>query len=361
MKRICFVFIISLCLAAQVSAEPNSKAALLKTQLKAVDSVTNGILTLYIDKDSPYAGTFTVATGPDHPHPNENVLYGGSLRVPGTSYLTVRSYTSRTDYISSGGSPSSDFQVVKLHNYLQSVARIGNTGYKTVWVVRGNDALTIEQLTVIEGTTLDDTLVRVTTTVKNDGSSPVKIGIRYEWDWKIDNSDNSVIKRHNPDDEDFTSEFFEETPPHFEYYEETGISGSEPGPGITGGTYLDWSVFGSVNGPSALDPPPTPPDRFNYSSWWSAYLNAWTFQVTGGGTDSAVCYYWGDTESNAIVLAPGESYTVTQYITTFKKALKPKPATPKPVNAPTLTQWGLILLILSICTMALLKLGGAER
>ncbi len=274
-------------------------------------SATNGIFVLYVDNDETDAGTFTVATGPNHPHPGENVLYGGADGSAWSTYLTVRSYTSGTDYVSAGDQPSSSFTVVNLNAQSQpTITPIGSTGYKTTWKIESPDSLTIEQVTNIEGTTIDDSLVRVTTTVKNDGSSPVKIGIRYEWDWQINGSDDSRIKRHNPDDSDFSSTFFEEAPPNFEYYEETNDS-------------VTWSIFGTVNGPNTLNPPPTPPDRFNYSSWGSAYDNAWDFTVTGGNDDSAVCYYWGDTEDHAITLNPSESYTVTQYITTFEQALIP--------------------------------------
>ncbi len=276
-----------------------------------IGMATNGIYKLFISSSGTGengVGTFTLMTGDSHPFPEENILFGSGY--PGTTYLTVRSYTSNTDYVSTSSTPSSSSTVISLDSFSPVVTPIGSMGYQTTWSITAPDPLTIDQVTNIEGTTLNDSVVRITTTVRNNGTLPVQIGIRYEWDWMIDGSDDAMIKRYRPDDSDFTSTFFEEAPPGFLYYEATN-------------TPSTFSVFGTVNGPSSLSPPPTPPHRFNYSFWGDASANAWDFTVEGGGVDSAVCYYWGDTPSNAITINPGESYSVAQYITTIQESLRP--------------------------------------
>jgi hypothetical protein len=286
---------------------------LLPVPLYAVVTATNGIYTLAVEDDAASGdgiGTFTVGTGAAHPFPGNNILFNYS--DPWSTYLTVRSYTSGTDYVSTASSPTTSFTLANLDNFSPVVSAIGSTGYTTTWTVTGNDNLTIVQTTNIEGTGLNDSKVRVTTMVTNNGTGPVQIGIRYEWDWQIAVNDNSYIKRHNPTDPAFSNTFFEEVPPTFEYYEETDD--------LTTPTF---SIFGTANGPASLSPAPTPPNRFNYSLWDDAFGNAWDFAVAGGNNDSAVCYYWGDTAANAITINSGQSYSVTQYITTAEVSLAP--------------------------------------
>lgn len=268
-------------------------------------TATNGIYTLKVTGGGADIGTYSIETGSNHPFPGQNIFY----ESPATTYLTVRSYTSGTDYVSSN-SPASTFLVQSLDAMSPVVTPLGTTGFSTRWNVTGRDRLWVDQVTNIEGTLLTDSVVRVTTTVTNEGDEPAAIGLRYEWDWKIANSDDSSFKRHNPDDLAFSTVFFEETPPQFEFYEETNDSAA-------------FSVCGSVNGPSFLDPAPTPPDRFNYSHWWDAVSAAWDFPITGMNDDSAAVYYWGDTAERAIQLGPGESFSATQYVTTCESFVPP--------------------------------------
>jgi hypothetical protein len=78
-------------------------------------------------------------------------------------------------------------------------------------------------------------------------------------------------------------------------------------------------IFGTVTGPTTLTPAPTPPDLLQFADWWSIYSAAFDYTPTGqtvGGSsgDSAVAYYWGDNDGNAMTLDPGEGITVVQYL-----------------------------------------------
>jgi len=270
------------------------------TQLSfaAVISKTNGIYTLYLENTN---GIYTVKTADSHPHPNQNVLYGGAAGSPWSTYMTIRSVTTASEYYA-----------VDAPTYVSSgyTGRILPTptvaditgGYKTTYTVTTPDKLTVEQTTVIVGTTYEDSGVRVTTKVTNNDSSSVNIGIRYMWDWMIDGSDDSWFRTRTPDS-GYSDVFIGYTPPEFEVYEEI----NDPNNPI-------FSIYGTANGPATLSPAPTPPDKLSYVSWSTAYIYSWDFTISGSGLNSAVCYYWGYT--TPITLAAGASTTVTQYLTT---------------------------------------------
>jgi Tol biopolymer transport system component len=270
--------------------------------LQAVQTATNGIYEVSID-DTSAIGVFTVSTGANHPNPGDNVLYGGAYQSPGTSYLTVYSYTSDTLYVSTNSGPN-----VPSGNSLQPMSPYGSVssvtgGFSTTWNIGNPDSLRVVQETILHGTRLEDSYVAVSTTVTNTGSSPVSIGLRYMWDWMIDGSDDSWFATRDPDG-GWSNVFSTFSDPQFSFYEEV----NDPASPL-------FSVFGTVNGPD-INPLPTQPDLFSYVSWGSAYSNAWNFSVSGSGMDSAVCYFWGYPEASAIVLEPGESYTVSESLGT---------------------------------------------
>jgi len=173
-------------------------------------------------------------------------------------------------------------------------------------VIGENDFLKIKQNTFIDGTTLDDSKIGVTTTVKNTGYDTVKIGIRYEWDIMIDGNDAARYRTKNPEGpwleyETQWSSF------NYTHYEITDYPFGTP-------TFYN---LGSVIGPTYLTPPPTPPDLLQYASWSNGYLYAFNYTLQGYNLsyyDSAILYYWGNNLANAKVLAPGDSVMVTQYL-----------------------------------------------
>ena len=257
-------------------------------------------------------GTYTVSTGAGHPQANQNVLYGGASHSPWSTYLTVRSYNTSTEYVSSSGSPtpSAGYSVANL----DTVSATGFASTATSAVASWNlttpsdpDDLYIEQVIEVIGTTLADSRVRVSTEVMNTGDGPVDIGVRYEWDLMIDGIDGSWFAARNPDGSwiDVENEW---TSPAFERFETTNDPASP--------VFL---IFGTVTGPTTLTPAPTPPDLLQFASWGSIYGRAFDYTptgqtVAGSSGDSAVAYYWGDNDGNAMTLDPGEGITVVQYL-----------------------------------------------
>jgi hypothetical protein len=330
--------IISVCLLMISNGISAAETRLKSDRRVAARAVTssNSIYKLTVEDQIPGSGigTFTVGTATNHPNPNQNVLYGGAGESPGTSYLTIRSFTSQTDYISTAdGGLLSDYTIVNLDNFSPTVSPLGTTGSQVTWPITGRDDLSVQQVTDVEGTTYENSRLRVTTTVTNNGTTPVDIGIRYQWDWMVGGSDDSWFRAYNPTGP-WTDVFESFINPPFLAYEIT----DDPASPL-------FSVYGTVNGPGTLSPQPTPPNMMAYVRWSIAYSNVWEFAVTGSDADSATCYYW-----SPITLAPGATIAVTQYITTAIEVIGPPPA-PRPI--PTMSEWGMIIMALILAGSAI--------
>jgi hypothetical protein len=216
------------------------------------------------------------------------------------------------------------------------------TSITTNWFIWGQeDSLAITQVTAVEGATVADSRVRVTTTVTNTGVDPARIGIRYEWDLMIDGEDGAWFAARNPDGAWLGAEQ-EWASPTFERFETT----NDPANPIL-------TVFGTVNGPASFTPAPTQPDLLQFAYWEGAYVEPFDYTPTGlwiAGNDSAVTYIWGNNETNAIELAPGENVTVTQYLYAAPRA-----------QAPTLTPVGLIALVSLLSAIAVIAIVRKRR
>jgi hypothetical protein len=288
-------------------------------------NVTNGILVLEIENaNTSDLGEWTVRTGASHPNPGQLVLF-----PVGTSYITFRDATALIMYANTSGAAPGlagyTFQNMSTAPGAGVVTNLAN-GYRTVWTI---PSWTITQDVVINGTTLTDTNVQQTVTVTNTSGAPRQYGLRFMWDWDIAGNDASFFRTRNPDGA-FTSTFTTFPSPAFQLFEEVNNLATPL-----------FSVFGTVTG-GPLVPTPTTPDQLRYSSWVAAVGSAWDFSNTGGGSDSATEHYWG---FNApLTLAAGASATYVQYLTTNFQAGGGGPAA-GPIQVPTLSEWGLLLLI----------------
>ena len=131
-------------------------------------------------------GQYTVMTGSQHPvtlstGSAKNVLFGDG--APGTSYNTIHSYTSGTDYVNAAGAGGSLFVLDPTQpGVTATVTAIGTTGFRTTYTLSGPpntpDALTIVQDVNTHGTTFETATVEVTTTITNNGGAPVQLGLR---------------------------------------------------------------------------------------------------------------------------------------------------------------------------------------
>lgn len=291
----------------------------------------NSIYTVFVE-DIPGLGVglYTARTGPSHPvtvstGSPQNVLFGDGF--PGTSFNTIRSYTTGTDYVQLiAPSPSPPFSAVSLDPAITpgiaaSVTPVGSTGFTTTYMLPGPpatpDALTIAQVVNVNGSTFDDSSIEVTTTVTNNGTTEtVRIGIRYLWDFQVGSDDGPPFAERNPDAAPIVTEA-EFVAPGFEFYRMQDNDINTPTP--------LFSIFGTVNGPTAISPTPTPPAIVQHVAWPLASATAFDYTTDPAldvattsapfrgfaGGDNAVLYVFGPDDANAVVLSPGASITVS--------------------------------------------------
>jgi len=283
---------------------------------QATVTKTNGILTVSMDDAS---GLWTVTTGASHPNPGQAVLY-----PIGTSWITLRDATASIMYpnASPGSAGLAGYTVTPLT--FGAVTSITG-GYRAAYTA---PSWTVTQDVTINGTALIDTNVQQTVTVCNTSGAARTYGVRFMWDWYIAGNDASFFRQRNPDTA-FTNVFQTFVNPGFPIFEETN--------NIV--TPL-FTVFGTVGG-GPLIPTPTQPDQLRYSSWSAAVGSAWDFTNTGSGADSATEHYWGF--NSPLTLAAGGCASYTEYLTTNLNAAGGGGAINTAV--PTLSTWGLLLLI----------------
>jgi hypothetical protein len=264
----------------------------------------NRIYTICVNKD----GRYTAQTGGEHPVPSRNVLYGGERLSPSTSFNSYHSYTTGITYtqglISGGRSlpvASSDL--------------IGVTGVRTTYNLTSEDNLRIVQDVNVNGKTLSDSNIEVTTTITNTGTTTALIGLRYLWDYQIGKDDGLIFQAQNPDGPILIREV-DFIAPTFDFHASEDNDFNDP-------TSPLYRVFGSVIGPAFIQPTPTVPTRFVYGCWPEASNTAFEYSIVinrdvatmsslcrgFAGGDNANLYWWGHTPETALSIPPGESVT----------------------------------------------------
>ena len=272
-------------------------------------SAGNGIYKVFVaGTGDSNAGEFTAQTDTNHPQgPGLNILFGGGQ--PDTSYTTIHSFTSSTDYTNEGGSVGGSTNL----GPFATVSTLGTTGFRTTYVLPGPattpDKLTIVQDVNVGGADFNSSHIDVTTTVTNNGASPVAIGVRYLLDWQIGKDDGPTFQAQNPNGPVLTSEM-QFAPPTFEFFriEDNDVNDHPP----------TFDVLGTANGPSSLSPRPTPPTLLQYNGWSDSFSRPFAYTQSGGTVatsgatnDSASNVYWGDQSGNALTLGAGQSKTVS--------------------------------------------------
>ena len=317
MKRLRSTFVL-VALVALVASANTASALDDKQPVEGTVSGGNSIYSVHVqDIAGLGVGLYTATTGAGHPSGSGlNVLFGGG--APGTTFNTIRSYTTGTDYVQDGF--KSSVNAVVLLGPFGSVTPIGATGFRTTYVLPGPpvtpDALTIISDVNVNGTTFADSTVEVTTTVMNNGASPVDIGIRYHWDFQIGSDDGPTFQEISPNGavRILESEFLA---PVFDSYriEDNDTNASPP----------TFNVLGTVTGPPTVVPTPTAPDLLQYVCWPSAFGTAFEYTVNpardiattasdcrgSAGGDVAVHYFFGHDAASATSIAPATSHTVS--------------------------------------------------
>src|ERR1700722_3910168 len=297
--------------------------ALVERPAQATVSAGNAFYQVFVqDTPGQDVGLYTATTGPSHPAGNGlNGLFGNG--APATTFNTIRSYSTGTDYIQSPGKTSSNTNV--LLDPFGVVTPLGTTGFRTTYTLPGGsntpDAMTIIQDVRVNGTTFDDSTIEVTTTIINNGTNSLSAGVRYFWDYQIGLDDgptfspvNSTVFAASGCNVFTTETEFNE--PTFESYRMVDNDGNPHPP--------TFNIFGTTVGPTTVVPLPTTPDLLQYVCWPHAFPTAFDYTIdptldiatvnstcTPNGGDSAVSYFFGHNINTALAIGAGASASVS--------------------------------------------------
>lgn len=269
-------------------------------------------------------GLYTVTTAAAHPlGAGSDVLYGSGL--PGTSFNTIRSYTTGTDYVQvSGALPASGNAVVSLDPFA-TVSRLDSTGLRTKYELPGPpvtpDGLTIYSDVQVQGASFKDSRVEIRTTVRNHGLAAVRIGVRHLADVRIENDDGPGVRFLSPGAWTQTTEgLIPSNHAMFAVEDNDMINLAPP-------TYRIVTRYASPDGLTKS----RWPEIVQFNCWASSFFTAFDYPITAGrdiarllffssdcrgtaGGDSAIGYYWGATRENSIAVYPGSQMAVWVFL-----------------------------------------------
>jgi hypothetical protein len=306
-------------------------------------------------------GLSAVRTGERHPltiiRPDtvvkQDLIVGGGKSVPGTSYITIRSYGSNTDYVQSEFPlPAKDgaYRLVWLDslfvnedslvtNYLEPIYDgAAKTGFKIHYSLPGlergraiPDTLEITHSVNVHGKIFNDSWVEFSTVLRNTGTlqRPLTMGIRYLWDVAIGGDEGPIFKHFNHSDFQFTESSHSRIDfPYFVLSANDTIKIKRPRQIDSIRTVPPgYNIFGSVLTPASLHRAPFLPVRVQQVSWSRAFFQPFDYTInpqkdvttaagdslaslTGG--DNAIQFYWGEAPLKALTFWPGQTVEVSQ-------------------------------------------------
>ncbi len=245
----------------------------------------NGYFRVTVRTSDYRVGSFTVATGDQHPYPNQDVLYGGEDEDPGTSVLAIslpqysKTYSTRDgQYVPEGFSfvylTSIDYSVTSGDNYV-----------RIEWTLPENIVL-VEEI-YLYGTALENSFVEQRVHVINYNNNPVDVWIMFMWDIMIDGEDGSVIRFWNQDG------------PVTEWLENATYIGDLSSIDFWQTTNDNenplFYIWGSIKLPQGA----TIPTGFIYDDWGELVDHSWNYTVDTSnyikGDDTAIAYLFIDT------------------------------------------------------------------
>ena len=293
-------------------------------------------------------GLYSVRTGSLHPvtlklQGKQDVLVGGGKQVPATSYTTIRSYSSKTDYVQSELAVQdqthrivwldslfiNDQEIVPDTVYFKPIYSDSDslTGYCVKYSLPGlkrpsstaviRDTMEITQIINVHGTSFDDSWVEITTLLENTGTLPLTAGIRYLWDVAVAGDDGPLMTTLGSKG----SSLFETAHTRLDFayiklHANDKIKAQPPG----------YDIFGSALTLAGLRRAPFQPVRLQQVSWPRAFFRSFDYLVTDtldvtspndphagqNGGDNAIQYFWGERPETALTFWPGQTIKVTQ-------------------------------------------------
>jgi hypothetical protein len=277
-------------------------------------------------------GGYTILTGPEHPAGDgQPVLFGGtSGQDAGSSLITVRSYTTGTDYTQSTSRPGSANLVASLDE-LGFTEPLGNSGYNTTYDLASApnlpDDLTVVSTAEVTGSGVQGSAVEIKTSLSNTGDVPLLLGVRYLLDFAPSGDDGPTLELAGSGNAAGSEASLTPAP------QRVTVSPSDPDP-------TDVRVDVTAPGRAA--------DLLKYVSWPHAFPFSFDYTPAGrdvagesGINDSAVLLYFGATQQAAIAVMPGETVDVLVRVSepvapvaTPTPTPSPPPVTPPPGATP---------------------------
>jgi len=307
-------------------------------------------------------GAYTATTDVLHPitgaYGQQNVLFGGN--VPSTSWSTIHSFTSGTNYSQRKSQSVAGAPPLILESFVvpgEEALPVGTTGFRTHYQILNqgsgagpNDSLDVFQTVRAVGTNFNDSAVELTTEIFNISTHTTDVGIRYFLDFQIGaGEDGPAFQLKSPNG---PVEVVEQSLPvpaalTFEMLDNNDPSDPLCQFGAFNTPFPFFTIAGSVRGPSQFQP--TAPSLLQFVSWpdvsglpgKSASFTAQDpFFYSPAPVDAASCvtsfddsgvnYFWGDSSGNALSLAPGQGVKVTAYL--FAYLPGQPPSLPPPVE-----------------------------
>ncbi|MGC8895038.1 MAG: T9SS type A sorting domain-containing protein [candidate division WOR-3 bacterium] len=274
--------------------------------------VSQGYVACYIENTTTDGyGTITAATDTLHPRgPDISLLFAGAAHNPWSSYLTIRSYRSNTDFVTrySGCTTQAGYSVAQMDPYFVGSYMIKGNEDSVVTVWNLPDNLRAEQHIYALGNNVADARIQVMTYVINTHASQNRtVSVRYEWDIHI----------------------FDTDAPYIRAYKTTGWSGwygsEKHWWGDSMGLYYEENQNPILGTPlwhyisckwSPWPPDPLDPDTFYFVRWPLAWGSAFPVNYMADGRDSlarynddCVVFMWVNK-----TIGPGDTLKVVEYL-----------------------------------------------
>ncbi len=286
--------------------------------------LTNSYLTWWIDiTGNSDFGTYTAETGPNHVYPHITLLYGGSYPSAWSSWTTIHSENSNIDYIGKNGTatPPSGYDIANLKNFAsQVICDTVNRSLEIVYEIdTAGDRLTVKEVFWVEGTYSNNSFLwHRTTVINNSLFNTANVGVRWEYDTHVDNTDHPAQYQCKYDsalgdllcsDEIATPvQVGPPVPDTFNYMREADSNPPSSD---------KYHVF------AVVDDSVTPPDFVYHTRWPNANSNTWTYTLSTdditveSGSDNAFVYFW-----DVQAILPGDSIS---YVIPIGSVLTPTP------------------------------------
>lgn len=261
----------------------------------------NDIFRVRVD-DGANLGAISVETGPDHPIGDGLPVLSRSGR-PGSSFTTVRSFDSGVNYTQSAAAPGVDLAPSG------ATTALGTTGFRTTYRLAGADRLQIVQDVDVQGSTVADTFVVVTTSVTNRGTGPARVGVRQLWDLHV--LRNGAPSASRVTGATSTALSTEQTlPTPLDDVWQVGDTNAR--------LWIAGSLGDGAGDRFAGAPPSSVPDLAQLAAWPAARAAPFGYAVpdpaVAPGADSALLTYWGDRGARALTVEPGATVSVSSFL-----------------------------------------------